>query len=310
MFDMSNTFTSYIRKGMESYTADKEIKLEVVDAASDMTKQTEQCKTFIQKGVNGLIVFPVDSGGCSTIVDLAMEASIPVVFVDKKPLVEDLERYENAYYVGLEAAQSGSMQSELIVQSWNAHPEWDLNGDGSVQYLLLRGDMGDEDAELRTQAVRDGFANANIANEELDAQVAFWDTTKAKEIMDTWVVKYGDKMEMVVCNNDAMALGVVESLTSAGLLGGEKNIPVFGVNAIPDILDFIASGTVAGTVLSDPWSEAKAAIDVASNIANGKDPFDGNDWKIKEDKSILIANLPISASENLDLARETYKNCL
>lgn len=310
MFDMANTFTSYIRKGIESYVADKNITTEVLDAAGDMTKQIEQCQTFIKKGVNGLIVFAVDTGGIATIVEMAKEAGIPVVFVDKKPEEADLLSYEKCYYVGLEASQSGAMQSELVLASYADHPEWDLNGDGALQYVLLRGDMGDVDAELRTAAIRDGFAAANVAVEELDEQVAFWDTTKAKEIMDTWVVKYGSSIEMVACNNDAMALGVVESLRAAGYLTDDKYVPIFGVNAIPDILDLIEDGTVAGTVLSDPYSEAKATIDIIVNMAQGRDPFEGNDWTVAEEHCILIVNLPISATENLDLARETYKNCL
>jgi len=312
MFDFSNVFTSYIRKGLATYVKDKNVVLEVVDAAGDMTKQTEQAQTFIKKGVDALIIAPVDSGGCGTIVDMAKAANIPVIFFDKKPLVEDLERYEKAYYVGLETYTSGILQNDLIVKEWKTHPEWDRNGDGTMQYLMLMGSMGDEDAEMRTQANREGFVKHGVKVEELDAQVADWDTTKAKDVMDTWVVKYGNTMEVIICNNDAMALGVVESLKSAGYLNGEKDkyIPIFGVNAIPDILDMIVDGTVAGTVLSDPWSEARAIADIAINLANGKGPFEGNKWSIAQDTSILIPNLPISKAENLDLAKETYRNCL
>lgn len=310
MFDMANTFTSYIRKGIESYIADKNIFVEVVDAANDMTKQIEQCQTFIKKGVNGLIVFPCDTGGIINIIELAKDADIPVIFVDKKPEQSDLESYDKCFYVGLDASQSGAMQSELVISSYKANPDWDLNGDGILQYVLLRGDMGDIDAELRTAAIQDGFEAANIAVDELDNQVAFWDTTKAKEVCDTWIVKYGDKMEMVICNNDAMALGVVESLRSAGYFTDNKYIPVFGVNAIPDILDFIEDGTVAGTVLSDPYSEAKATVDLLLNLNAGKEPLAETSWEFTTPHVIEIGNLPISATQNLDIARETYRNCL
>ena len=311
MFDFSNVFTSYIRKGMETYVKDENIALEVVDAANDMTKQIEQAQTFIQKGVNGLLIVAVDTGGVRNIIDMAKEADIPVVFFDKKPLVDDLNSYDKVYYVGLENSKAGKIQTDMTIDEWEAHPEWDRNGDGVMQYVILMGMMGDEDAEIRTAANREGFAEYGLNVEELDAQIANWDITQAKEVMDTWVVKYGTEMEVIICNNDAMALGVVESLKSAGYLDGtdDKYIPIFGMNGIPDILDMIEDGTVAGTVLSDPWSEARVSLDIITNLAEGKDPFEGNSWSLTEDKSILIPMVPISKAENIDLAQETYKNC-
>ncbi len=103
-----------------------------------------------------------------------------------------------------------------------------------------------------------------------------WDTAMAKDKMDAWLSgPNGNKIEVVIANNDGMAMGAVEALKGSG-----ANIPVFGVDALAEALALIKSGDMAGTVLNDADSQAKATFELARNLANGKAATEGTQWEL------------------------------
>ena len=87
-----------------------------------------------------------------------------------------------------------------------------------------------------------------------------WDTAQAKDKMDAWLSgPNANKIEVVIANNDAMAMGAVEALKAHN----KSSIPVFGVDALPEALALVKSGAMAGTVLNDANNRAKATFDLA-----------------------------------------------
>jgi methyl-galactoside transport system substrate-binding protein len=101
------------------------------------------------------------------------------------------------------------MNGELIADYFLRNPQADRNGDGVIQYVMLKGEPGHQDAELRTvystQALRDaGFALENLAEE-----TAMWVRTIAQEKMAHIIASYGERIECVISNNDEMALGAI-----------------------------------------------------------------------------------------------------
>ena len=111
-----------------------------------------------------------------------------------------------------------------------------------------------------------------------------WDTAQAKDKMDAWLSgPNANKIEVVIANNDAMAMGAVEALKSHN----KSSIPVFGVDALAEALALVKSGAMAGTVLNDANNQAKATFDLARNLAAGKPAADGTNWKL-ENKVVRI----------------------
>ena len=137
-----------------------------------------------------------------------------------------------------------------------------------------------------------------------------WDTAKAKDIVDAWMQKHGNKIEYIFCNNDAMALGALQSVQALGynLEGGDpaKFIPIVGVDAIPEMINEIKKGTVAGSVLNDPVGQSQALVDLTLNAAAGKDPLDGTTWVLDEVKAVRVPYVPIT-KDNINVAEEAYK---
>lgn len=307
IYKYDDNFMTYTRTAMENAAKDIAV-LNMNDSANDQSKQNDQIDTLIQKKVNALIVNLVDPSNAPTVAEKAKAANIPVVFVNKEyPEGTDKIDYDKCLYVGTKSEESGIIQGELIRDAWNANKEaWDKNGDGKIQYVMLMGEPGHPDAEARTKFSISTLNDNGIETEELANQAATWDATKAKELMETWIGKFGDSIEMVISNNDGMAMGAIEALSGSGYFGADgKYMPVFGVDALPEALDLIEAGKMEGTVLNDPLNQGKACVELAVNFAAGKDPLEGTEWKADETKAVRVPYQPITKS-NLDVAREAY----
>ena len=180
--------------------------------------------------------------------------------------------------MGTDSKESGIIQGELAVEHWTRNPAWDLNNDGVIQYALLKGEPGHPDAEARTTYVISTLNSKGYKTEEIYMDTAMWDAAMAKDKVDAWISgPNGNKIEMILSNNDAMAMGAIESLKAVGKTG----IPVFGVDALNEALALIKNGQMQGTVLNDANNQAKAAFELAHNLANHKKATEGTNWSMQ-----------------------------
>ncbi|WP_313363928.1 substrate-binding domain-containing protein, partial [Mixta calida] len=153
---------------------------------------------------------------------------------------------------------------------------------------------GHPDAEARTKYVIDTLNKDGIKTQQLAMDTAMWDTAQAKDKVDAWLSgPNANKIEVVIANNDAMAMGAVEALKAHN----KTAIPVFGVDALPEALAMVKSGAMAGTVLNDGANQAKATFDLAKNLADGKPAADGTNFKL-ENKIVRIPYVAVD-KENL-----------
>lgn len=305
IYKYDDNFMSFVRRAVEK-SAEGKAELIMNDSQNNQSTQNEQVDMMISKGVKALAINLVDPQAAPTIVSKAKAANLPVIFFNKEPDASVLASYDKAWYVGTTSSESGVMQGKVIVDAWKANAKFDKNGDGKMQYVLLKGEPGHPDAEARTKFAVDTVKEAGIEVEELELQTGMWDSVKGKELMDAWIAKHGDKIEMVICNNDAMALGAIQSLKANGYFVGDKYMPVVGVDAIPDALEQIKSGLMLGTVLNDAKNQGAATAELAINAANGKDPLDGTQWKLDDKKAVRVPYVQIT-KDNLNIAEEAYK---
>lgn len=306
IYKFDDNFMSFVRRAIETKAQDK-AELILNDSQNNQATQNEQVDMMISKGVKALAINLVDPQAASAIISKAKEADLPVVFFNKEPEASVLNSYEKAWYVGTASEEAGIIQGEMMAKMWKDNPTWDKNGDGVMQYVLLKGEPGHPDAEARTKYSVDTVVEAGIKVEELELQTGMWDSVKGKELMDAWLAKHGEKIEFVICNNDAMALGAVQSLKAEGYFeAGGKYMPVVGVDAIPDALEQIKAGYMAGTVLNDAKNQGGATIDLVTNVAMGKDPLDGTEWKLDENKAVRVPYVAVTI-DNIEFAEEAYK---
>jgi len=305
IYKYEDNFMSFVKQAIEK-SPQALIELNMNNSENNQLKQNEQVKAMIAKDVDVLAINLVDIQQAEGIIQSARQKKVPLVFFNREPSYEDLSSYESCWYIGTDSKEAGVIQGNIISDSWKAHPEWDTNKDGVLQYVLLQGEPGHPDAEMRSEYVITTLKMAGVEVEEIAREAALWDSSKAKKIMDQWLVEYSNTIEYVICNNDAMALGAVASLQSNGFFSKTKFMPVVGVDAIPEILSKIEQGIVVGTVLNDANNQGKAIVEISNNVARGKDPTEGTPWTMDKTKAIRIPYLPITL-ETLDVAKKSYE---
>ena len=174
-----------------------------------------------------------------------------------------MSAYDKLVYVGCDAAQSGTFQGELILETAN---KGDINGDGKVSYIMIQGDPENIDAKLRTEYSVKALTDAGIQVEELDLQRGDWDRNRG--ICANDLAQFGDKIEVVFCNNDDMAIGALQAIQSAGRKVNE-DIYLVGVDALDAALNEVSNGNMTGTVLNDANGQAAGAVAEMEKLLGG-----------------------------------------
>lgn len=302
IYKYDDTFMTGVRNAITEAAGDK-AQIDMVDSQNSQPTQNDKVDLFITKKVNALAINPVDRTAAGVIVDKAKAANIPVVFLNREPLADDMKKWDKVYYVGAKAEQSGTMAGQILVDYWKAHPEADKNKDGVLQYVMLKGEPGHQDAELRTKFSIKAVEDAGIKVQKLAEDTAMWDRVKGQEKMAAFLAANGDKIEAVFANNDDMALGAIEALKAAGYFKDGKYVPVIGVDATAPAVKALEEGTMLGTVLNDAKNQGKATTNLAIALANGQTPTKENiGFDITDGKYVWI-NYKKITKENKDEAK-------
>ena len=258
----------------------------LMDGENSQIMQNEQQDQLLREGVDALIINPVDRTAAVYMTRAAMRHQVPVVFINREPLYEDIVLYDKAYYVGNDPKESGTMAGELIADYFATHPEADKNGDGVIQYVMLKGEPGHQDAELRTVHSVKALEAAGFRLQNLVEEPAMWVRTLAQEKMSHIIASYGDRIECVLSNNDEMALGAIDALKAAGYFTEGKFMPVVGVDATPQALEALKEGTLLGTVLNDAVNQGNAILLLA--VASVTGDFSGYPYEIVDDHYVWV----------------------
>ena len=274
IYKFDDNFMTLYRTELERYLTEelgfKKENITIQDGKGDQAEQTNQIQNFITQKYDVLILNLVQASSAPEITDMCKEAGIPVVYINREPDVAEEERWEseglNATYVGCDARQSGTYQGEEILETAN---KGDINGDGKVSYIMIQGDPENVDAQYRTEFSVKALTDAGMEVEELLKQRGDWDQAKAQQIAQDALNQYGDKIEVIFCNNDAMALGALQAIEAAGRKVNE-DIYLVGVDALTEAVQNVIDGKQTGTVFNNHFAQAQAASDIAVKFLNGE----------------------------------------
>ena len=273
IYQFADNFMTLFRTELENYLIEKGFSkdnIKIQDGNNDQGTQSGQIDAFIAEGVDVLIINPVNSSSAATITDKVVDAGIPLVYINREPDASEEARWEendwDVTYVGCDARQSGTMQGELIADL--GLDTIDKNGNGKVDYIMIEGDPENVDAQYRTEFSVKALEDAGLEVNCLDDQVGNWDQATAQQLVANSLSQYGDDVEVVFCNNDAMALGALQSIQAAGRTVGE-DIFLVGVDALSEALEDVVAGTMTGTVFNDHFAQSHSAADAAINYLTG-----------------------------------------
>ena len=301
-YTYSDTYISTVRTALDKRLGEAGISYQDYDAAGNQTTQTEQIRTAITKGARAILVNLVNTGSddaAKEIVKLAKDAHVALLFFNREVSDDVIKSYDRCAFVGTRAVEAGILQGEMIgdylVENFG---KVDLNGDGKISYILFKGEEGNNEAIYRTKHAVES-ANAKLAaagksalafydpsnpNGYLVDQNGQWSAAAANDYMTTALASYNannkNMIELVICNNDAMAEGAISALNAAGYnKGGESPaIPVFGVDATEAAKALIKDGKMAGTVMQNADGMAEALVKLTKNsLMEGGKPTDNTE---------------------------------
>lgn len=249
------------------------IALDMQDAANDVSTAISKLEAALTKGTDVVAICAPDRESTETMAQKCNDEGVPAVFFNMEPMETTMQNYENIYYVGAQAKESGEMCAQALINYWNGNTELaDKNGDGVLQLVVLQGEIGQQDVVLRTQAYEETLKAQGIKYEILAMDTANWDQAQALDKMNAWITAYGiDGIEGVLCNNDNMAMGAVQACINNGYNSGnpEEFVPIVGIDANIDALEAMKAGSLLGTVLNDRLNQSNAIINVIKAAKEG-----------------------------------------
>ena len=296
-YTFGDTYLSSVRAAMNEALTAAGLEYHDYDANGSQTTQTEQIQTAITKGAAVLVVNIVDASSddaTQAIIDMAKAANLPLVFFNRSVSEQLVSAYDKAAYVGTDYTMAGHMEGKMVGEHVLAnYDSIDLNGDGVISYVMFKGQEGNMEADARTQyGVEDADAVLTAAGKPaikfydeknsakyLVDQNGAWSAAQGQEYMQTILSSYneanGNMVELVIANNDDMALGAIAALQAAGYNknDGGVTIPVFGVDATAAAQEAIAAKSMTGTIKQDAVGMANAVVLIAQNLMAGKDKF-------------------------------------
>ncbi|EHI97889.1 putative galactoside ABC transporter [Clostridium sp. DL-VIII] len=282
----ADPYNALLKENLENIQNQDKGKIEFnfYDSKNNQAEQDKLLNNVLEEGNTDLILINIiDPKETQSIINKIKVKNIPVVFFNiEEPNMDALRSYNKAYFVGTNPEEAGMLQGKILVRLWNQNKAaMDKNHDNIMQYVILMGNKDNLEAIGRTKYSVSTINDAGIQTQELALKVCNWDKNQAIVAMEQVFLQNGDKIEAIISNNDAMAIGAIEVLQKYGYNKGDvnKTIPVVGVDAIPEARELIRKGEMAGTVIQDAYEMTKAVYDIGMNLVHNRPPLEGTEYK-------------------------------
>ena len=279
IYDENDTFISSFDTALQIELTKRDYSFQTYYAGNSQIKQNESLVEAVDK-MNPKMMFinPVDRLSSGAIIDKVSTKDIPIVFFNRQPLDQDMIRgrknNDKIFYVGTDPNFEGESQAKMVENLFGASssldPLYDKNGDGIIQTVLIKGEIGHQDSEKRSKAAMEALKNDGYQIETLYSTYCNWSRSLAKENSKEIMQKYGKDIELILCNNDDMALGVIDYLLSDENTfeweGESLPFPIFGVDGTNVGLEYVRKGLLSGTVKNEAHRQAEACIRIVEEI--------------------------------------------
>ena len=276
VYDQYDTFVSELVSNFQDYAKTREkdwgisITMNVENANKSQMIQNDQMDDFIKDGMDVVCINLVDRTDASTIIEKAQASDVPVIFFNRELVQEDLERWDKLYYVGADALQSGVFEGELAANAFKTNAKMDKNGDGICQYVVLEGEAGHQDSIVRTEYSVNTLIENGVEAEKLGYAMANWNRAQAQTKTAALLTQFDGKIELIIANNDDMALGAIDALRDSQI--PREDWPgVVGIDGTDAGLLAVENGEMLGTVYNDKEGQAREMLNLAFAIATNGD---------------------------------------
>jgi methyl-galactoside transport system substrate-binding protein len=288
LLNFTDDFISLIRQNLEDIQKENQGKVEYTfyDGKSDQAIQTESIDKVLKEGVDLILLNIVNRGDAQTVIDRIKETNTPVILFNREPVTAvPIQSYNKALYIGTDAKQTGITQGKMLVDAWTTSRDYiDQNNDKIMQYVMLEGESDNTEAIQRTKYSVSTIDDAGIKTQQIALKICDWSEDLAYNAAKSLFEKYGKQIEVIISNDDTMAIGAIKALQEYGYNKGDKSkiIPVVGVDVTPEAKELIEKGYMLGSVYQSPRAYAEALYACGMNLVAGKSPIEGTKYKFDD----------------------------
>ena len=293
LLDFTDDLISLIRQNLEDIQKENQGKVEYTfyDGKSNQAVQNESIEKVLKEGVDLILLNIVDRGAAQTVINRIKETNTPVILFNREPITpHPVQSYNKALYIGTDAEQAGRLQGKMLIDAWNASKKFiDKNNDNIMQYVMLEGESDNTEAIDRTKYSVLTIENAGIKTQQVALKICDWLEDLAYDAMKSLYLRYSTDIDVVIANDDTMAIGAIKALQEYGYNKGDKSktIPVVGVDVTPEVKELIEKGYMLGSVFQPPRAYAEAMYTCGMNLVAKKSPIEGTKYKL-DDTGVAI----------------------
>ena len=214
--------------------------------------QIAAVRSFINQGVDAIVLAPIVTDGWDDVLKEAKDANIPVILEDRTVSAsEDLY----ASWVGLDFKKEGETAGKWVADNFGSTP---------TNMVVLEGTTGSSAATDRAEGFNSAISGTDI--KVLDSQTGNFTRAEGKTVMEGFLQKYGSQINLLFAHNDDMGLGALEAIKAAGLTPG-TDIKIVTIDAVKDGMTALSKGEFNYIVECNPLLGEKAAEIVKKVVA-------------------------------------------
>lgn len=273
---MRNDTDAFLQGYIQSiydYSKKENIPIELYACNDDVAVQIDQLKTLLLNGVRYFVIVAVNTDITEQMTRLIQSQGGAAAFSNIAPSIQALKVGQNFYYASSPENVAGFYQAQILDNYFKAHPE--KISDKTLNILYFNGEYGHPAQVYRKSGFLAGIKSMGYDVNILAEVGANWIESTSKQTMDNWIDSYRGQFDAIVAQNDAMALGAIQSLLEHSYTddssspasdtdndGTVLRVPVLGVDATEDGKNSMSRNQLFATVLQDSKTQAETALEL------------------------------------------------